>query len=159
MRQLIRGMTLIELLIGFAITALLIGLGAPFMGDYVTNARLREAGNVLYAQALAIQAETMRRNVTMRLVVSGQLIELHVVDAAGLGVVDKQVPLPENVRAAAPVSMEFGSDGRPLPFGTEFTLDLQTAGKACSETIRCPGLRVDSGGHVWLCPNHEVGCP
>ena len=55
MRRLIaqhqRGMTLVELMVGLVIMAILISAAAPFMGDMIVNARLRESGNLLFTEA------------------------------------------------------------------------------------------------------------
>ena len=69
MRQLTlhRGVTLIELMVGLVITAVLLGMAAPFFGDYVTNSRLREGGNGLMAEALYAQSEALKRNGVVRL--------------------------------------------------------------------------------------------
>ena len=66
MRRLIaqhqRGMTLVELMVGLVIMAILISAAAPFMGDMIVNARLRESGNLLFTEALMAQSEAIKRN-------------------------------------------------------------------------------------------------
>ena len=49
------GFTLVELMVGLVIMAILISAAAPFMGDMIVNARLRESGNLLFTEALMAQ--------------------------------------------------------------------------------------------------------
>ena len=63
-----RGLTLIELMVGVGDRgALLVLTAAPYFGDYITNSRLREGGNLLLTEALVAQSEAIKRNRTVRL--------------------------------------------------------------------------------------------
>ena len=159
MRQLSTGFTIIEVLIGLAIMAMLLGVGAPFFGDYMVNARLREGGHTLYAETLFTQSEAIKRNATMRLTANGATLEVRDMGGGGAGVLLRQTALPETLQIVTAVTMNFGSDGRPTPFGTAWAVNLGATGVTCSDTHRCPGLRVDAGGAVRLCGNRLSGCP
>lgn len=152
-----RGLTLVELMVGLAIGAFLMLTAAPYFTDYIANSKLREGGNLLYAEALLAQSEAVKRNTTVRLTTAGNTVT----------VIDRTVPatpvtlrtrtFTNNVSAAA-ADIDFGSEGRPVPFGTAGSVNLSMDGVTCSGAFRCPGLRVDAGGAVRLCGNHLSGC-
>jgi len=158
-RALARGFTLIELMVGLAIGAMLLMVGAPFFGDYINNSRLRESGNTLFAETLFAQSEAIKRNATMRVVVTGSKVETRNMLAGGAGELVREVSFAEPVAALANASFDIGSDGRPAPFGTAVAVNLGISGLSCSgANVRCPGLRVDAGGAVRLCGNYLSGC-
>jgi type IV fimbrial biogenesis protein FimT len=153
-----RGLTLIEIMIGLGIAAMLALAGAPFYGDYVANSRLRESGNTLYAEAMYAQSEAIKRNATVRLSVTGAALEMRDMNVGADGTVIRTGALASPVTAAATSVFSFGSDGRPTPFGTSVSVNLVIPGKTCSADQRCPGLRVDAGGATRLCGNHLSNC-
>lgn len=154
-----QGLTLIELMVGICIAAILMVASAPFFGDYIRNSRLREAGNALLSEALFAQSEAIKLNATVRLSTSGDTLQ----------VIDRTDPLAEVLLrertlaggVVAPVAtIDYGSEGRPVNFAVG-SIDLSMAGVTCSDDARCPGLRVDAGGATRLCTNHldSVSCP
>ena len=151
-----RGLTLIELSVGISIAAFLMMVAAPFFGDYIRNARLREAGNELLTEALIAQSEAIKRNTTVRLSTNGATLQ--VIDrSTGVDVMLRERNLAGSV--VAPVAtLDFGSEGRPVPFGTSAAIDLSMTGETCSDDTRCPGLRVDAGGATRLCGNFQHNC-
>jgi type IV fimbrial biogenesis protein FimT len=159
MRQLSaqRGLTLIELMVGLTIGALLLMMGVPFFGDYVRNARLRESGNALLSEALYAQSEAIKRNSPVRLSSDGATLQ--VIDRSDVNneVVLRERTLATDV-AAEVATVDFGSEGRPMPFGASGSINLSMAGVACSDDTRCPGLRIDAGGATRLCGNRLNGC-
>jgi type IV fimbrial biogenesis protein FimT len=153
-----RGLTIVELMVGLAIFAFLAVSAAPFFTDFTTNSRLRENGNLLYAEALAAQSEAVKRNAAVRLSTNGATVQ--VIDRADPAnpVVLRERLLAGGVTASV-ATVDFGSEGRPMPFGTEASVDLSTAAGTCSDELRCPGLRIDAGGGVRLCGNRLAsGC-
>jgi type IV fimbrial biogenesis protein FimT len=159
MRHLIpaRGLTLIELMVGLTIGASLLMAAAPFFGDYIRNSRLREAGNALLGEALFAQSEAIKRNTTVRLSTSGATLQ--VIDRSDplVDVVLRERTLAGNVTAPA-ATLDYGTEGRPMPFGTAGSINLSMTGEVCSDDTRCPGLRVDAGGATRLCGNHLHDC-
>jgi type IV fimbrial biogenesis protein FimT len=157
MRQLntTRGLTLIELMVGLTIGGFLLMAAAPFFGDYIRNSRLREAGNVLLGEALFAQSEAIKRNGTVRLSTSG--VTLQVIDLSAPNPPLRERTLAGNVTAPV-ATLDFGTEGRPVPFGTSGSINLSMTGELCSDDTRCPGLRVDAGGATRLCGNHQHGC-
>ena len=159
MRRLkLRGMTLIELMVGLAVMALLATAAAPFMGDMVANSRLREAGNLLFGETLLAQSEAIKRNTTVRVSTSGASVQVLDMTQVAAPVVLRARTLPGEVQAPTK-TFDFGPEGRPAPFGTAVSVNLTAASGTCSEDLRCPGLRVDAGGAIRLCGNHQVNCP
>lgn len=153
-----RGLTLIELMATLAIGAILFGMAAPFLGDYINNTRMRQAGNSLLAEALSAQGEAIKRNASTRLSVAGGLIQVLDVSGGGDPVLLRSRQLSEGLTATSAVQVDFGSRGTPLPFGTGAAIDLAKSGATCSSELRCPGLRIDGGGGIRLCSNRLVDC-
>jgi type IV fimbrial biogenesis protein FimT len=156
MRFVSRGFTLVELLVTITIAAIMMSLGAPMLSDYIANARLREAGNAMFSEALFSQSEAIKRNGTVQMAVSGNLLQVRDMTPAGLladpaGRLLRELNFPDGVTADAAVNVAFSGEGRTTPFGTAFTIDLSKSGITCSTDYRCPSLRVDAGGGVRLC--------
>ncbi len=152
-----RGLTLVEMMVGLAIGGFLMISAAPYFSDYVTNSRLREAGNLLYAETLLAQSEAVKRNTTVRLETNGTAILIIDRTTAGAPVTLRTRAFTGNVSAPA-ATIDFGSEGRPVPFGTAGSVDLSMSGITCSSDFRCPGLRIDAGGAVRLCGNYLASC-
>lgn len=71
-----RGVTLIELMIGLAILALLLGMGLPSIGPWMANSRVRNAAEGLQAGLALARAEAMRRNQNVEFVITNDTIDL-----------------------------------------------------------------------------------
>lgn len=157
MRQLTpsRGLTLIELMVGLVITAILLGVAAPYFGDYINNSRLREGGNSLMADALYAQSEALKRNGIVQLSVA----------AGSVQIIDQSGAVPMTLRSrvftegisATVTAINFGSDGMTRPIGTEASIDVAFGGVVCSSEQRCPRLRIEAGGSIRLCGN-KLSC-
>ncbi|MDH5339110.1 MAG: prepilin-type N-terminal cleavage/methylation domain-containing protein [Rubrivivax sp.] len=151
-----RGMTLVELMVGLAIAAILVMAAAPTFSDYIANSRLREAGNLLYSQSLLAQSEAIKRNTVVRLAASGS--SLQIIDRT-----DPDAPVVLFTRtltdgaSAGVVSVDFTGEGRTVNFA-EASIDISSSNFTCSTEIRCPGLRVDGGGGIRLCNDHTGTC-
>jgi type IV fimbrial biogenesis protein FimT len=151
-----RGLTLIELMVGLAIASMLMLAAMPYFGEYTANSRLRENGNTVYTDALLAQSEAIKRNRLVRLVSNGSRVQV-----LDLSNPDTPTVLRERVLegvSTGELSIDFGSAGRPVPFGTSGSLDFAIPGQTCSGDIRCPGLRIDAGGGVRLCGNNLDNC-
>lgn len=142
-------MTLIELMVTIAIGGILLTVGAPMLSDYIANSRLRAAGEALLSEALYAQQEAIKRNGVVRLLVSGSSLQVSDQSTTPATPLRTQ-QLPDGIAAAA-VTLNFGSFGRPATFGDTYTVDLSATGITCSKNYRCPSLRVDAGGGVRLC--------
>lgn len=71
-----RGLTLIELLIGIAITALLLAFGLPSFGTWMANSRVRGTAEGLQSGLAVARAEAIRRNQNVEFVLTNDQIDL-----------------------------------------------------------------------------------
>jgi type IV fimbrial biogenesis protein FimT len=147
-----RGLTLIELMVGLAIGTFLMLSAAPYFSEYSINSRLREGGNLVYSEALLAQSEAIKRNAVVRLSTDGTSVQVIDRSVPATPVVLRTRALSGGVTAATG-TVDFGSEGRPVPFGTAVSINLATSAGSCSSDMRCPGLRVDAGGAIRLCGN------
>lgn len=149
-----RGMTLVELMVALTVMGFLLASAAPFFGDYIINSRLREGGNLVLTEALMAQSEAIKRNTTIRL--STSLDSVRTLDMTDplAPVVLRERTLAGGVSAPT-ATLDFGTEGRPVPFGTSASINLSLPGSTCSGDLRCPGLRVDAGGAIRLCGNQQ----
>jgi type IV fimbrial biogenesis protein FimT len=69
-RRRIGGFSLIELMIGLALLAVLLALGVPEFYSYLRNAKVRSAAENLYAGMQLARAEAVRRNAWIQLVLT-----------------------------------------------------------------------------------------
>jgi type IV fimbrial biogenesis protein FimT len=150
-------MTMIELVVGLAIAALLSMSAAPFFAEYTTNSKLREGGNLLLAETLLAQSEAIKRNRTVRVSSNGAAIQVFDMNDPLNPVLLRERALSRNVTAGT-TTIDFGSEGRPMPFGTAGTMNISMTGITCTGDLRCPGLRVDAGGAVRLCGDRINSC-
>lgn len=151
-----RGLTLVELMVGLAIAAMLFMAAVPAFQDFIANSKLREGGNTLFAQALFAQSEAIKRNAVVRVTLDDGVITVTDRSDPEAPVQLKSAPFNDGV-SAADATIDFGGEGRPVGFAAA-SINLSLAGFSCSTEIRCPGLRVDGGGAVRLCGNHTTNC-
>jgi type IV fimbrial biogenesis protein FimT len=151
-------MTLIEALVGVAISVVLLGMAAPYLGDFSQAARLRQSGDALLAEALYAQSEAIKRNSTVRLHVAASVVQVRDMSSGGTGTLLRERVLLDGIGIGdATADVDFGSRGTPLPWGTGASVDLAKSGLTCSADLRCPGLRIDGGGGIRLCAN-QLSC-
>lgn len=77
------GVSLIELLIGLAIMALLIMIGLPNMATWLNNSQIRTAGESMLAGLMLARTEAVRRNQIVRFQMVNNLTSGCVVSTAG----------------------------------------------------------------------------
>jgi len=65
-----RGFTIVELLVGITILAMLLALGAPALGTYLQNAKLGSATSNYFQGIQMARAEAIRRNVNAEFVLT-----------------------------------------------------------------------------------------
>lgn len=152
-----RGLSLIELMVAFTIAGLLTMAAAPMFSDYGINSRLRESGNLLFAEALFAQSEAIKRNNTVRLATNAGTMTVSDLSDPANPVVLRTRHLQSDV-SAPNAQVSFGSQGATAGL-LAVSINLSHASAVCSSSQRCPGLRVDAGGAVRLCGNQLVNCP
>jgi type IV fimbrial biogenesis protein FimT len=65
-----RGFSLIELMIGLAILAMLLMMGVPAFGTYIQNAKLRSTAENFYAGLQSARAEAVKRNAPVEFILT-----------------------------------------------------------------------------------------
>jgi len=65
-----RGFTIVELLVGITILAMLLGLGAPALGTYLQNSKLGSATSSYFQGIQMARTEAIRRNVRAEFVLT-----------------------------------------------------------------------------------------
>ena len=69
-----RGFTLVELLVGLSVVAILVMLGVPAMGTFLQNSKLANAAATYYSAIQTARAEAIRRNVETQFVLTDTAI-------------------------------------------------------------------------------------
>lgn len=141
------GFSLIELMVVFVIVGVMAAVAMPGLSDYMRNARLREAGNLMLGEAMYARNEAIKRNRKVRLTLSGTQATVSE-SATGTEIRARGLPYPVVVNGAAQ-TVEFDSTGR-LPMGTSAAVSVIHGSDTCSSELRCPQLRVSSGGQVCI---------
>jgi type IV fimbrial biogenesis protein FimT len=138
------GFTIIEFLVVFAIFGIMLAVGVPSLFEYMRNARLREAGNTVLGEAIFARNEAIKRNTRVRLSFSTDTVTVSDI-TGGVTTQIRTRTLPPPVAASAASSIDFLSAGRP-PLGSNLVISFLHGSDACSADVRCPQLRVNSGG-------------
>ena len=162
-RWCLRGLTLVEMMVALAVAAVLAAAATPLLAEYLANSRLREGGHAVLAGALYAQSEAIKRNRTVRLAVNGATIVVTDLGADfTAGGTDDAELRRDSVASGVQLglrNLDFGSEGRLLPFPSPGAVELSLQGATCSAGLRCPGLRVDAAGGIRLCGNRlDASC-
>lgn len=70
-----RGVTLVELMIGLAILALLLAMGLPSFSAWIANSKVRNAAEGLQAGLAIARTEAMRQNRNVEFVITNDLVD------------------------------------------------------------------------------------
>ncbi len=70
-----RGFTLVELMVGVALIAIALGLGAPAMGTYLQNAKLASATQTYFSGVQTARAEAIHRNLAVEFVLTDTAVD------------------------------------------------------------------------------------
>ncbi len=121
------GFSLIELMIGVALLALLLMLGLPAFSTYLQNAKLRAAAENFYAGAQMARAEAVRRNAQVEIVLTN--------DDANVGNTNDAVLSPTGknwiIRALDPTTGQYSYiEGKSM---------LEGSGQASAPSVQIDG--------------------
>lgn len=115
-----RGMSLIEVMIGVAIMAILLGIGIPSMSTWLMNAQVRTMSETLLAGLNLARAEAVRRNGLVRFQLVSSLAGTCAVSTTGVDwVVGLVAPTnacdiaPSDTVAPQTIQKKAGSEGSP----------------------------------------------
>lgn len=161
MRHNMRGFSLIELMVGVVIIAILASVGAPNLMNWIQNTQLRTAAETLSSGVQLARAEAVRRNTSVTFTLS---------DASSGWTVGCTVPsgvdCPPTIQSRSgtegtskavvgpiPASVTFSGLGRTtLPNALIFTV-RPTNGtcQANGGPMRCLNVQISQGGQILMC--------
>lgn len=149
------GISLIEILVGFVIIAILVVIGLPNFRAYLVNDQIRRVADEYHSGLLFSKTEAIRRNATVQFNPNGVGWNVNLVaDNSVLmsrGVEPQESSIAVNVTAA---QLAFTGSGRVQP-AANFTIDVTcpTQGQcaASNGTVRCLRVVVSAGGQVSIC--------
>jgi type IV fimbrial biogenesis protein FimT len=175
------GFTLVELLVGMTLVAVLIALGAPSMSNYLQNSKIANATSTYYSAIQMARTEAIRRNVLTQFVLTdapfGSMAPASsargwAVRASGAsftridaksdveGEGSKTSQTLTVIGTATPSAFDGtisfnGLGATTQPDGASYTLDIKNpaAGdcKLDGGTIRCRRIVVSPGGQIAAC--------
>jgi type IV fimbrial biogenesis protein FimT len=171
------GFTLIEVLVGMAILAIMLSLGMPAFSNYMGNARLRASASSLHAAAQLARTEAIRRNAAVELILTDDaptVANQNTVNLSTTGqnwIVRAQDPgtvtytllqgksAQEGGNASVVVTgntsrLTFNGLGRSAGGAVSFAFTSMTG--ACADvngvgSMRCLDVRVSAAGQARLC--------
>jgi type IV fimbrial biogenesis protein FimT len=176
-----RGFTIVELLVGITLLAVLLGLGVPAMGTYLQNSKLASATASYLAGLQTARAEAIRRNTRAELALTDDPITIAdlanalgasptgrnwvVRAASGAGyapaIEAKSGKEGEGSAAAAAIvvsasasAISFNGFGATADNAAHFIAISNPAAGACvvdGGPIRCRRINVSPGGQIHAC--------
>lgn len=175
----VAGFTVVELLVGITIVAVLLGLGAPAMSTYLQNSKLASAAASYFNGIQAARAEAIRRNVRTEFVLTDTSVAasdvansavlsatgrnwiVRAASGAGYMFVDAKSSA-EGEGSAASAAIQVTSSASAIPFngfgaaaGGPYTIDIKNpAAGTCvldGGSVRCRRIIVSAGGQVAAC--------
>ncbi len=175
-----QGVSLIELMIGLAIFAILMSIGVPAFTSYIQNAKIRSAAEVLQAGVQTARAEAVRRNASVQFLLTDDAGDSSSAQTTNLSTTGRNWL----IRAQDPATMIFtfiegksmaegagqsstpsvtitgtvssvtfnGFGGTNLAAAATFAV-ANSAGGACAPTgpMRCLSVVVSVGGQARMC--------
>lgn len=141
-RVLLRGVTLLELMITVAVLAVIAGIGYPSFQELLASQRVRAASSALYDSMLTARSEALKANAPATFVIT-DLAAGWTVQVSG-NVVHSQSALPGLTFSPAAPAIQYGATGR-LVSGANTAITVSAAG---TSTQRC--IRLDTTGRPRL---------
>ena len=157
------GATLIELMIGIAIVAMLIGMAMPSFVTWIQNTQIRTAADALFSGLQISRAEAVRRNELITFTLTG--FDWAITDATGTTIESRTAEEGSGnavitVQGAMPLT--FNGVGRPSGAALAAVANndvtiisvANPTGGLCLDaggTMRCLQVHVTLGGQVRMC--------
>lgn len=140
-----RGFTLIELMIVLVVMAIIVGIGAPSMRQFLLNQRVRNAAFDLGSALLLARSEATKRNQDVVIASAGSWEGGWTITSGG-NTLATHGPIADITVVASHDSITFRNSGRLLMVGAAptFTLNVVPAESGVAE--RC--LSIDLSGKV-----------
>ena len=165
------GFSLIEQIVGFAVTGILLALGLPNYADYIQNRHIRTAAESIVNGLQLARIEAVRRNDVVEFrgaggdwsivaTGAGETVQTRSAAETSKAVVD----ITSGTVTAATIVVSFNGLGRITSGNAASTFDIPhtTGAAACGPTgsYRCLRVRMTSGGQVRMCdPQLASGDP
>ncbi len=170
-----RGLTIIELLVGITILAVLLGLGAPALGTYLQNSKLASAAASYFNGIQTARTEAIRRNVNTEFVLTDSSIAasdpannalptsngknwiVRAASGAGYSLVEAKAGAEGEGSAASAAIQVVGSasavqfNGFGAAATAPFQIDISNPSAGACGVIRCRRITVSAGGQVASC--------
>lgn len=173
-----RGLTLIELLVGMALVAILLGLGAPAMSTYLQNSKLASAAGSYFNGIQAARTEAIRRNVRTEFVLTNTPISVldpannavlsnagrnwivRAASGATFSLVEAKSGAEGDASAAGAIQVAssasaIGFNGFGAATGGPYQVNISNPGAgtcaAVGGPVRCRRITVSQGGQVLAC--------
>jgi type IV fimbrial biogenesis protein FimT len=109
LRHLQRGVSLVELLVGLTIVAILLGTGVPSFFNWIQNTQIRTAAESIQSGLQLARSEAVRRNASIRFQLTDTMTSACIVSAAGTNWVISQDDLAGTPGACATAESESGT--------------------------------------------------
>ena len=141
MRNLARGFTLVEALVGIAVVSILLTVAGPSLSNLITAQQVKNAGFDLSSALIVARSEALTRNVSVSVapVASDNWALGWVVKEQGGAVLRRQNPYAR-ITVSGPMQVVFNGDGRPESTTTPFAL---TAPEVAADNARCVRVRLN----------------
>jgi type IV fimbrial biogenesis protein FimT len=173
-----RGFTLVELLVGLTLLAVLLGLGAPAMSTYLQNSKLATAAASYFNGLQAARTEAIRRNIATEFVLtdysiaasdpannatptpSGKSWVVRAASGTAYSLVEAKAGA-EGEGSAASGAIQVSSSASAIQFngfgaavGGPQQIDINLAAGTCVHNggnVRCRRIVVSPGGQIASC--------
>lgn len=163
-----QGVTLVELIVGIAILAILLAVGAPSLSSWIQNSQIRTAAEAMQNGLQLARAEAVRRNTSVQFVLgTASSWTVGCVTAVADNDADGVEDCPNNIQsrnsaegstnavvAATQSTLVFNGLGRIIP-ASNVNIDITNpTGGTCiasAGAMRCLRIVVSTSGQVRMC--------
>lgn len=159
-----RGITIIEQVIGLAVTGVMLAMGLPNYSDYLQNRHIRTHAESIADGLQLARVEAVRRNEAVDFRINGN--DWTIVTAGGETVQSRPGDETPRARVAlggggSTLDVTFNGLGRIISGNAAATIDVQHVSGGCgASAYRCLRVQMATGGLVRMCdPLLAFGTP